>query len=503
MTKTLLINPYLTVAGDDPAQPSIMLSLPYLAAYLRKNGFPVKLLDVAGEGCENVIGVGAKKRYGLSDTDILDAIKTEAPDVVGITAPSTSHITDVQDMARFVKSVCPKALVVVGGAHASSNFKEVLNDNNVDLVIIGEGEETLLDLVRRVDGGASLEAIPGTAFRKDGAVHLAAPRPYIENLDKLPFPARDLLPIEALLQRSGEGVNYAMRKRFVTMITSRGCPGSCIYCGVKSVWGHRWRGRSAANVVDEVEELMLKYGAGEIHFLDDSMSVSKTRLMEICDEIIRRKLDIKWTTPNGIAVWFMDKALLRKMKQAGCYRLTFGLESGNKETLKFMGKHYDYGQAREMIRYAGEIGIWTIGTFIIGFPYEKRESIEDTISFAIKSDLNFAVFYIANPLPGTKMYEYFDKEGLLPKDNKSIVRGVGSKYFSHEELVKIQSEAFTRFMRTRVSRPGLFLNKVRGFEDFKYLLKLGGQFSKMLMNSRKIEKEGTAVLWKNSGPKKR
>lgn len=496
MVKVLLINPYLTAAQDDPAQPAPMLSLPYLAAYLEKNGYKAGILDAAGLGLGTVTPVAGKVRYGLPQEEIAKIIKSEAPDIVGVTAPSTSHANDVHDMAALAKRVIPGVKVVVGGAHASSNPAKVLADPNIDLVVIGEGEETLLELVRRFEKGESLAGTPGTAVMAGGKPALAEPRPYIENLDSIPFPARHLLPMESFIHGSSEGINYAMRKRFITMITSRGCPGECIYCAVKTVWGRKWRGRSAANVVDEIEKLVREYDVGEFHFLDDSMSVSKDRMNAICDEIIRRKLDIKWTTPNGIALWLMDKPLIKKMKQAGCYRLTFGLESGNKETLNFIGKRYEYAYARELIHYANRIGMWTIGTFIIGFPYEKRNSIEDTIQYAVDSGVSFAVFYIANPFPGTKMYDYYSEAGLIPKDASLIVRGVDTKEFAHSDLVKFQTEGFARVMQDRLRHPWIFLLKIRGFEDLMYALKLGRQFLRMFLNSRKIEKKGTASLWK-------
>jgi radical SAM superfamily enzyme YgiQ (UPF0313 family) len=211
---------------------------------------------------------------------------------------------------------------------------------------------------------------------------------------------------------------------------------------------------------------------------------------------MRRKLNIKWTTPNGIAVWLMDKVMLKKMKQAGCYRLTFGLESGNKDTLDFIGKKYDYNYAYEIIKYAHKIGLWTIGTFIIGFPYEKLESINDTINFATSTYLDFAIFYIANPFPGTKMYDYFKKENLIPQDASSIVRGVDTKNFKHKELESIQSEAFFKFLRSRTLRPWRILWRLRSFEDITYTMKLFQHFLKIIISSKEMKREGTAALWK-------
>lgn len=500
--KTLLINPFITVSEDDPAQPSPMLSLPYLASYLIQNNFNAGILDISGSGSDNVTMVNGKKRFGLRKDEIIERIAVFNPDLVGISAPSTTHSDDVHELAAIVKSVDHDIKVVVGGAHASSNPERVLSDKNIDLVVIGEGEETLLEIVRRMKDKEQIDDVKGTALMKNGKFVKNTPRPYIDDLDSIGFPARHLLPMDNYFRVYQKGVNYTMRPRFTTMISSRGCPGNCIYCAVKTVWGRRWRYRSAKNVVDEIEHLIKEYNIGEVHFLDDSISVSKKRLIEICDEILKRKLDIKWTTPNGIAVWFMDKALLRKMKAAGCYRLTFGLESGNKETLNFAGKNYDYEHAKEMIKYAHKIGLWTIGTFIIGFPYEKKESIEDTVKFAISTSLDFAVFYIANPFPGTKMYEYFQKEGLIPKEDSLIVRGVGTKYFKQKELELLQSQAFFRFLKTRALKPWRVLNKIRTFEDLRYTFKLFKGFASMMSKKNTIEKDGTAALWKKAPYKK-
>ncbi|MDD5729655.1 MAG: radical SAM protein [Candidatus Omnitrophica bacterium] len=494
--KILLINPYLTVAHDDPAQPSPILSLSYLAAYLKKNGFNAVILDVSAAGWDKVTVVNGKNRPGLSAEEIKRFIADYGPDLVGITSPSTAHALDMHETAQIVKNVDKKIKIAVGGAHASSNPEDVLNDANVDIVVIGEGEDTLLDIAVRMEKKADLNSVIGTAVKVNGKIIRNPARPYIENLDSLPFPARELLPMDTYSKIYAQGINYTMRQPFTTMITSRGCPGDCIYCAVKTVWGRKWRFRSPVNVVDEIEELIRKYGIREIHFLDDSVSVSKSRLMSICDEIIKRKIDIRWTTPNGIAIWLMDKALLKKMKQAGCYRLTFGLESGNPETLHFIGKKYDYNHAKEMIKYASKLGIWTIGTFIIGFPYETKESIQDTINFAINSHLDFAVFYIATPFPGTRMHEYFKKEGLIPKDASTIIRGADTKFFTKKQLETIQGQAFSLFLKTRARKPWRIFCKLRSPEDLLYTVKLFKQFSNMIFKSKKIEKEGIAALWK-------
>lgn len=496
--KVLLVNPFLTVYPDDPAGVNPALGLAYLAAYLEENGVSVAILDIAAEGVNQVKKQGSKLRIGLGKREIKKRIRNYSPQIVAITCQSTLHARDAHQTAKIVKEVDKDIFVIMGGAHPSVAAKEVLKDKNINLVVRGEGERTLLEIVKNFQQKKKLDQILGTSVRKGRKIINHQPRPLIKDLDQLPFPARHLLPMEIYFQEMARSTNYVVRYPVASMITSRGCPGNCIYCSVRTVWGRGWRGRSARNVVDEIESLIKDYGGREIHFLDDNISVDRKRLKGICDEIIKRKLDIKWTTPNGIAVWLLDKRLLAKMKKAGCYRLTFGLESGNYEILHhFIGKHYQYGQAKKMISFASKIGLWTVGTFIIGFPYENRDSIEETINFAISTDLDFAVFYLANPFPGTPLYEICLKEGLLPKSGAyNLVRGCKTKYFSHAELVELQAQAFSRFLKSRLKRPWRFLNKIRSPEDFLYTFKLGKNLTKLIINQALVQKKGIAALWK-------
>lgn len=494
--KTLLINPFLTVSKDNSSQPTQLLSLPYLASFLISRGYEVDILDIAGLGCDRITELNDKIRYGISANEIKERINRYSPDLVGITCPSTAQAPDMHELAGLIKSLNPDIKTVVGGAHPSSSYESVLNDKNIDIVVRGEGEYTILEIAKNLSDNRPLNNIMGTIIRNNSRLQINPPREYIEQLDSIPFPARQLLPIELYLKQYSKQKNYLMRERALTILSSRGCPGNCIYCSVKTVWGRRWRYRSARNVVDEIEHLIRDFSAGEIHFLDDSISVDKRRLIEICEEITRRKLDIKWTAPNGIAIWLMDKMLLKKMKQAGCYRLTFGLESGNKETLNFIGKNYDYKQAKEIIKFASKIGLWTSGTFIIGFPYELINSINDTIDFAINSYLDFAIFFIANPYPGTEMYDIFLQEGLLSEDENLIVNGTDTKYFTQRELVTIQARAFSRFLKSRILKPWRLLSKLRNLEDGRYMIKLFRNSSDIIFNTKNVEENGIAALWR-------
>ena len=278
-----------------------------------------------------------------------------------------------------------------------------------------------------------------------------------------------------------------MRHPYTSIITSRGCPGVCVYCSIHSIWGHRWRGRSAKNVVDEIEYLIKEYGIKELRLQDDSASLNKKRMAEICNEIIKRKMDIKWTTPNGIAHWTLDKPLLRKMKKAGCYRITFGIESGNPEMRRWVGKPFSLEQAKELTKYANNLGFWTIATNIIGFPYETREQIEDTIKYAIDSDVDFALFFRLGPRPGTPVYEVFKKEGLLPKDERVLYSesvACNTKYIRGKDLFEIQNQAYSRFFRKRLINflnPLRIIRKIHNLEDLNYVLGMAQAGLKMTL----------------------
>ena len=479
--KILLINPPLS--GSEKADIDLIkipLGISYLAAYVESKGYEVKVIDGMSEYKKKRPISNGFYEYGMTQKEIANIIKKFNPGIVGIHCAYTTHEIDAMKIAEIVKKCNKNIFVVFGGAHTSANPRSVLSNGDVDIAVIGEGELTFYEICENFFNGKSMKNIIGTAIKVKNEIKINPRRPLIKDLDVLPMPAYHLMPMHKYFEHFHNS-HWAMRSPCADIITSRGCPMNCVFCSVQTIWGRTWRERSAKNVVDEIEFLVKNYGVKQIRMQDDNISWSKNRLMEICNEIIRRKINIKWNTPNGIAIWTLDEEVLRLMKRSGYYMATFGIESGDKETLKFIGKPINHEFAKNIIKICQKLGIWTYSTFIIGFPYETMKSIRRTADFAKDSGVDFALFYVAQPYAGTRMYEIYKKEGLLKEIKKSSVNvtAYNTKYFSANDLRRIRAGIEKEFIIAQFIRSlnpinlyYMYLNKIRSFEDFKYLIKL-------------------------------
>jgi anaerobic magnesium-protoporphyrin IX monomethyl ester cyclase len=270
--------------------------------------------------------------------------------------------------------------------------------------------------------------------------------PLIKDLDELPMIDYSLVDMRKYDYISP----FHMSKPAVGIITSRGCPENCIFCTVKGVWGRTWRGKSAERVVYEIGQLY-SMGYREFSILDDSFSVDKQRLELICSYLITADFKIRWSTPNGIAHWTLDKELLKLMKESGCYRITLGIESGNAEVRKFIGKNHSLDQAKQVIKWANQLGMWTIATTIIGFPGETKEQMLDTLEFVKSSGVDFATFFTLDVYPTADIAKY-PVDLTLAKE--------------------MQFKLYRSFIIHRLLTAWNIVFKIRSWEDFKYTLKL-------------------------------
>ncbi len=395
--------------------------LAYVAAVLEKE-HQVTILDCPTEGWTNLNEIGSRKyRLGLSNQEIAVRLKKLAPDFVVITIPFSGWWETAFEVAAISKRVNKQIPIAVIGLHPSSRPEECLRGQNIDFVVIGEPELTVLELADTLERGATeedLRKVLGIGFLSDKEVVINARRPFIEDLDSLPFPARHLLPLEtffaSLKKRPQRG---EIRKPYARVITSRGCPNVCIFCSNHIMNGRRWRARSPENVIAELEEVVRRYHVKQVDFDDENLTCDMKRFERICDLIVEKKLKLEWFTPNGVRADGLDENLLRKMRAAGCQRLLIAPESGSQRVVnQLIKKNLDLKKVESAVIAARKVGIKVGCFFIIGMIGETKKEIVQTIKFAYKlRQLGADRFYFsfATPLYGTELYEQAKRGGYL------------------------------------------------------------------------------------------
>ncbi len=376
------------------------MGLAYIAAVLEREGGEVQVQDF----------LVSKYRKEKLEAKIADY----APDIIGITSVTMNYPIASQ-ILKHCKEIDQNIITVIGGPHVSFSAEETLREAPwIDIVVRGEGEHTMLDIV----SGKSLKDIDGIAFREGKDVALTKPRAWIENLDELPFPARHLFPLSRYLALSGE----------CGLITSRGCPFNCIFCVGHKMVGRKGRFRNPKLVVDEVEQL-LNYGFRIINVVDDLLTLNRKHLYQFCDEIIARKLKFQWTAFSRVDT--VDPELLGRMKEAGCFFLLYGVESGNQKILDIARKKITPEKIKEAVRLSKDAGIKSLASFIIGLPGETKETLRETVRFARELDTYYG-FHLLSPFPGTDVRERAKEYGLKILTNDWL------KYNANEAITETE-----------------------------------------------------------------
>jgi radical SAM superfamily enzyme YgiQ (UPF0313 family) len=381
MLNIVLINPPQSTRYPQPP-----LGLALIAAILEKEGYPVKLLDA--------------NTLELRPEDI--STMAIGADIIGITA-MTPTIGAALSIARHVKQAKHDLDIVMGGPHATLLPEETLNSSHdIDIIVRGEADETIIELLRALEDKRPLNGIAGISFRSDDKVVHTVDRTTIVDMDSLPFPAYHLL----LWQRYRPHPPHGLVMPFAALVTSRGCPYHCAYCS-KPVFGSRFRAQSPGRVVEEMAYLKDRFGVKEIAFYDDSFTLDKKRVHAIAEKIIDTGLKLAWTCETRVNL--VDRELLRHMKQAGCYAVAYGIESASPEIIKTLQKDITLEQVEEAVRDSREVDLQVIGYFMLGSPGETPETIRHTIGFAKKLKVDFAQFSVTTPFPGTELYELYTK----------------------------------------------------------------------------------------------
>ncbi len=418
--KVLLINPPQTFyPGSEPPAGNLPLGLMYIAAVLDRAGYKSEILDAffadySSQKNGEIINVGMPfERIKLE-------ISNRKPDIVGIAGPFTCQIRNSVTISDLVKQLNPNILTVVGGPHVTTVPREFLEESkSVDFAVTGEGEYAMLDIAEYFEGKKKLTEILGIAYRKDGKVIVNSPRPFIENLDELPYPAYDLVDMEQYLNSKNIGYR-SFRTRAMSMITSRGCPYNCCFCSVHLHMGRDFRANSANYVLGHIQYVVEKFKIKNIFFEDDNLTFDLSRFEAICDGLIEKKIKIGWETPNGVRADCLNLNLLQKMKKSGARSVFFGVESGDQQILNnVICKSLDLSRVVEVAKICKDIDLKTGAFYIIGFPGEKRENMQKTVDFALKLKRDFDVgmhLFIATPSYGTRLYEECKAKGYIDGD---------------------------------------------------------------------------------------
>lgn len=432
--KVLLINPpYFNSKYKFIGLVAPPLGIAYIAAVLEENGIDVEIIDAAA--------------LEMSWETLENEIKRISPGLVAVTA-LTPTIDKAMQTAELAKKTCTQATVVMGGYHPTFNYQEMLERDYVDIVVMGEGEYTMLELVETLDEGGDLKNVKGIAYKDV----VTPTRPIIEDLDELPFPARHLLPMDHYKILN-------MKLHTATMISGRGCPMQCSFCASAALHGNKLRMRSPMNVVDEMEHLINDHDSGMIAFMDDTFTLKPRRVEEICDEIKKRDIDVYWGCTARADT--LSEKLLRKLSDSGCITMFLGVESADQQQLDRVNKQMTIEKIRQAFKLSRENDIRTIASVVLGMPGDTKESIERTIKFVRELNPSYALFSLATPYPGTRFYQEAVQDNLIKVKDWSkytlLSPVLETVDCSLDELKQMQKKAFRQFYL----RPVYLMKQVR------------------------------------------
>jgi len=423
------------------------LGLTYIGAVLEEEGYNVKIIDF-----------GVEKE----DVNILNNDYLKSFDLVGISVLSSLY-NNSKEIIKQIRSVNKDIPIIMGGTHPTAMPREVLEENDINIVVMGEGEETIKEIVKNYP--RNLKKIKGIVYKNKGKIIENERRPLIPDINILPFPARHLLKIEKYQ-------NYIHGRKATTIMSSRGCPYNCVYCF--KLDGRAWRPRKAELVVDELEKIVKDYNISAFYFHDDLFTADRKRVIDICNEIIKRNLDIFWICESRINT--IDEELLNMMKKAGCKQIHFGIESGDEETLKKIRKGITKEQAKKALSLTKKAKIYTKAYFMIGFPRDTRESLVNSLNFMLDIEADEILLNVVTPFPGTELWDLAIKDGIINPKNipwdkfYGATPDVTEQFFftnnlTREELIKIK-----KFMYRKIIINRLFKKLYAG--EFKYIYNL-------------------------------
>lgn len=427
-TKELLVIP--------PLPPTDLM---YLAAVAEKTGFEAKIADYSQGG------------------DFEKDLKEFCPDYLLINVATPTFKSDLGALT-VAKEICPDVVTIAkGAAFLTVAFEVMYFQKDLDLILFGEPEDTLKEVLE----GKDYSKILGLYYRDDLRAKFTGSRPFIEDLDKLPYPARHLVDNNIYRRPDNNKVQAVIK-------VSRGCPFHCFFCLATPVSGAKVRKRSAENIIEEIKECVDKYGITNFLFWSDIFNIDKAWVMDLCQKIIDSGLKITWSANTRADT--ADEEMAQKMYEAGCRLVSIGVESGSQEMLDKIGKRITLDDVRLTVKIFKKAGIRIYNYFVIGLPWEDEDTVEDTIDFAIELDSDFISFYTATPLPGSKFYDYAKEHNLINSDTSFssayFYPSVNTHHLSKERVFELHKKAIRKFYL----RPAYILrmlSRIRSFTELK------------------------------------
>jgi radical SAM superfamily enzyme YgiQ (UPF0313 family) len=440
------------------------LGLLYIGAVLEKHGFDVKIYDT------------------MNFSNDFNDIKIFKPNVIGFTI-MTTNFQIVREAIMLIKEI--NAFMILGGIHATALPEESLKVLDVDCVVIGEGEYTALELCQHLRNGKNWKKVDGIAYKEKNKIIMTKPRGLIENLDEIPFPARHLINFNRYLYPPGM-IRGQWFEKATTVMTSRGCPYHCIFCGSHLIFGRKVRRRSIDNVINELKYLIDTYKTDGIWFIDDTFTVDHNWVKHFCKRLQKEKLNFKWGCQARVNT--ISEETLIEMKKAGCVQLDFGVESGSAKVLNALKKGTNPDMIRNAFKITKKVGINTMATFMLGNPEEKMEDLNETFSLAKEIKPDFVSFFHTTPFPGTELMEMAVKNGWIEKPEYSKLalkeKPIMKINLSPNELLKIRANFQNSF---------IISNYLKFFINLKYMYHI----LKIITISPKSFYTGLKTSWKS------
>lgn len=414
------------------------LGIMYIASVLRACGnHNVVIYDMKVEG--DSIDLAANKAVAF------------APDIIGLSLMSfEAPVLSV--LAAKLRQALPEALLIAGGPHPSTFPQDIAATPNIDIFVLGEGEAAMSTILERFENGESLAEIEGTAIRADGTAKITPRTNFIQDLDTLPMPAWDLIPMQKYFDLPRMG-NIFKHREFMPIFTSRSCPYQCVYC--HKIFGKGFRPRSPESVLEEIRTLHTRYGIKEFMIMDDCFNLQKQRALEILHGITSSDMDICLRFPNGMRADILDREMISALKNANTFATCVAVETASPRLQKLIKKNLDLEKVFDVIRMTDEFDIMTHGFFMIGFPTETREEMLATIDYAVRSKLHSAAIFRVTPFKGTELHQMAIDMGHTVSDDPDSFE----IYKTHVNLSAVSEEEVTRLQNLFYRR--MYLDPIR------------------------------------------